>query len=442
MSSSQYQQVEASDEPTTPLNIESGTSSNNARNVENRNGKGCGSLGMWIYMILTLSMAIAIIFMKLESDHRYTSMQQQIIEMQRQLDNANSNELANLHAFQDSLISKENDFEERTQSSILSLSDIVQKQNRSYNYQYKDIVAKISTHDATLIKLTNGTSNAEVLDKLQWTKDHVANQMSETKAEVASKIQDVTRNVSLLIEDSHLQLQQTQSSISTFLNSTVNNMRAVMTTATNHIYEVQRNVTHAMNQTKINMERTVIELSQSVLKAQSTIQGEVSEVRDHIEAYVAVTNKQFAAENDFVKYQLAGKFSCILHYSSLFIFLVICTNIINLCCSIIVIAVSFVVSYLLSLRFLFGRIVHLDELFDIPLALNAAHAPLSQTRNSEAYYCHSMDGTRLWSNFVDIYDATQGREFLGHRSRLLRSLCCLYLCGNVGCYSRRWQISR
>jgi hypothetical protein len=42
----------------------------------------------------------------------------------------------------------------------------------------------------------------------------------------------------------------------------------------------------------------------------STIdRNEVQGVRDNIAEYVAFSNQQFAAENDFVKYQLAGTFT-------------------------------------------------------------------------------------------------------------------------------------
>ena len=50
-------------------------------------------------------------------------------------------------------------------------------------------------------------------------------------------------------------------------------------------------------------------LNVSVKQAQFQIQNDVRSVKDNIEQYVAITNKQFAAENDFVKYQLAGTFT-------------------------------------------------------------------------------------------------------------------------------------
>ena len=47
-----------------------------------------------------------------------------------------------------------------------------------------------------------------------------------------------------------------------------------------------------------------------VSQAQATIHEEVSSVRMNIAQYVTITNQQFASENDFVKYQLAGVYVC------------------------------------------------------------------------------------------------------------------------------------
>lgn len=42
-------------------------------------------------------------------------------------------------------------------------------------------------------------------------------------------------------------------------------------------------------------------------EASTTIHDEVETVKQSVEEYVTITNEQFAKENDFVKYQLAGK---------------------------------------------------------------------------------------------------------------------------------------
>ena len=42
-------------------------------------------------------------------------------------------------------------------------------------------------------------------------------------------------------------------------------------------------------------------------EASATIHDEVETVKESVEEYVTITNEQFAKENDFVKYQLAGE---------------------------------------------------------------------------------------------------------------------------------------
>jgi hypothetical protein len=56
---------------------------------------------------------------------------------------------------------------------------------------------------------------------------------------------------------------------------------------------------------------TVNELNSAVETAQATIHEEVENVRETIQNYVLATNDKFAAENDFVKYQLAGAYFCL-----------------------------------------------------------------------------------------------------------------------------------
>ena len=51
---------------------------------------------------------------------------------------------------------------------------------------------------------------------------------------------------------------------------------------------------------------TSADLNAQVETAKITIHHEVEAVQASIEEYVAFTDKKFASENDFVRYQLAG----------------------------------------------------------------------------------------------------------------------------------------
>lgn len=108
---------------------------------------------------------------------------------------------------------------------------------------------------------------------------------------MSNTLQVAARNVSQKIEETHNQL-----------DNTISTMKQVVTEATIKIYAVKENVTKEL----AFMGQKVTDLNNVVNIAQDTIHFEVKDIKDNIDQYVAVTNKQFAAENDFVKYQLAG----------------------------------------------------------------------------------------------------------------------------------------
>ena len=49
-----------------------------------------------------------------------------------------------------------------------------------------------------------------------------------------------------------------------------------------------------------------VQIDRVMHEASTTIHDEVETVKESVEEYVTITNEQFAKENDFVKYQLAG----------------------------------------------------------------------------------------------------------------------------------------
>jgi ferritin-like protein len=162
------------------------------------------------------------------------------------------------------------------------------KQNKTTSQNLRTIWSTVDEHEHELIRLSNGTSNADVLDKLEETKLNVFHQLTFTQANVDKKLVDAQHNVSLM------------------LDSKVHEMQHVVSKATNNINEMEKNITSRLNSISSKLTATVDEVSHSVADAQETISVEVESVRENIRQYVAVTNQQFAAENDFVKYELAG----------------------------------------------------------------------------------------------------------------------------------------
>ncbi len=173
--------------------------------------------------------------------------------------------------------------------------------------KFNDISANFTTlytykaESSRLIsRLSNHTSNADVLDQLAATNLRVSMELQQSKAEVSQALLEVERNVTIQLNNSQAQV-----------NEAMDTLRSVVLSATGEIYEVQRNVTLQLSLMSESISETTVKLNNDVQQAQDIIQREVSGVREDIRKYIVTTNKQFDAENDFVKYQLAGTFTLI-----------------------------------------------------------------------------------------------------------------------------------
>ncbi len=121
----------------------------------------------------------------------------------------------------------------------------------------------------------------------------------------------MNKNVTVKLIQNQKELTSTQVAIDQELRSTMDNINVIVADAKNNIKNVQRNVTVQLASMSTSVKKTIDDLEFTVQDAQDTIKDEIKIVRENIDEYVAITNKQFAAENDFVKYQLAGTFTLI-----------------------------------------------------------------------------------------------------------------------------------
>jgi hypothetical protein len=176
-------------------------------------------------------------------------------------------------------------------SNVTTLADAVKRSDTSIGA----MSSQLDQHDKLLTKLSNRTSNAEVLEKLKTTKESLMTELVMTKSQVAETLDITSKNVSI-------QLDNTRKEV----GNSVYLMKAVVLDAEGHIYGVQQNVTNQLDSMTRALNHTVENLNVAVMLAQATIHSEVNEVKSKIEEYVLATNVKFAAENDFVKYQLAG----------------------------------------------------------------------------------------------------------------------------------------
>ena len=77
------------------------------------------------------------------------------------------------------------------------------------------------------------------------------------------------------------------------------------------VLQTKKSLNAEMRTMRQSFNATRAQMTEAVDGATGQIHDEVQDVKDTMDAYVAVANHQFAAENDFVKYQLAGTFTLI-----------------------------------------------------------------------------------------------------------------------------------
>eukprot|EP00606_Chrysophyceae_sp_TOSAG23-5_P000866 GSChrysophyteH2.ASY1.ANO1.1420.1 assembled CDS len=216
-------------------------------------------------------------------------------------------------------------------------SDMVTEQsNSTHTIDYLQI--KVSAQDdqidkmsKTLHKLTNRTTNADVLEKLDETQKQLRIEMASTADSVSTTLTENHRLVEKELEDSRnsvrsaindnrkilekqlddnkKNIENTKSDVYTQMDTTVSKIDVMVAEATRDVSSMQHNVTSKMNHWNHVLDSTVTRLNDDIKTAESKIHKDVSLLQANVDTYVEVTNKQFAQEDDFVKYQLAGTFT-------------------------------------------------------------------------------------------------------------------------------------
>ena len=255
-----------------------------------------------IVTVVLIIQLVAIIFLRIDSVHndkRYNGMINDLRKENNDLYIQSKAEYNNLF--------------NRNQEELY---DMIDKHERfevvSYNMINK-IYANVTAitdameyHDRQLGRLLNRTTNADVLDKLTVTESNIQHLVEMERQEVMEQIQLSTKNVSDKLAKSSRELSETQRLVDNHLDQSVQNMRHIVDTATMQIETVQSNVASQVLNISYHFNSVVGSLEGAVEEAKASIKQQVRVVKDDISEYVDITNRRFAAENDFVKYQLAG----------------------------------------------------------------------------------------------------------------------------------------
>ena len=182
----------------------------------------------------------------------------------------------------------------------------------------KDINHNFGQYDERIFALENMTSNAEVLDELHWTERSLEKDMVETRKNVAKDLSKMQKNVTRQLAQSKSYVKEklhdvdesiaaSQERVAKLVEATYANVSSAVTTANQHVHSMERNVSGAMASMTETVYTAMQSVSDLVERAKYDIYAEVEEVHDSMDQYILFTNHQFAAENNFVKYQLAGE---------------------------------------------------------------------------------------------------------------------------------------
>ena len=72
------------------------------------------------------------------------------------------------------------------------------------------VTSQVSQHDKLLIRLSNGTSNADVLDKLEETKSQIRTDLVNTNKEISDQLYNTNLNITNQIMMSNKELNTTK----------------------------------------------------------------------------------------------------------------------------------------------------------------------------------------------------------------------------------------
>jgi hypothetical protein len=202
-----------------------------------------------------------------------------------------------------------------------ALIDILQSDQSCTEKTMKDMNKEMErtfrSYDKRIFVLENMTSNADVIDELHMTEYSIQQSMLDTRTHVNKDIMKVQKNVTKQLADSKnyvndkihyvdKSLRKSEERVNAMIAETYDNVSSAVRMADSHIRVMETNVTARIGAMSENVNLAMLSVSDLVDAAKRDIYQEVQDVHDSMDQYIIFTNHQFAAENNFVKYQLAG----------------------------------------------------------------------------------------------------------------------------------------
>jgi hypothetical protein len=181
--------------------------------------------------------------------------------------------------------------------------------------------------DTRVSSLEKIPSNDEVLNELHSTEQAMYDEIESEKTLVSMMVRGIQANVTSSINrsnrlvDSKLnevdkKVKLSERRMSSLVEETSRNVSTSVQLAEDHIQIIENNLTSQMTEMSASVTSALSSVRFMVDAAKADINEEVTAVHESMDQYIIFSNNQFAAENDFVKYQLAGKSSLLSHFAS------------------------------------------------------------------------------------------------------------------------------
>ena len=167
----------------------------------------------------------------------------------------------------------------------------------------------MSEMSSIITRLDNRTTNADVLEQLKVTYGRMQGDMSQVKDKVDLALKQTQLDINAQLKSNNKAFETAQNKATIALHDTENHVKGIIEEANEHIFFMQSNVTAQMGQMQGFVDSSVERLNADVSVAEAKIAKDVQILQENVDKYVDITNKQFAQEDDFVRFQLAGTFT-------------------------------------------------------------------------------------------------------------------------------------
>ena len=192
----------------------------------------CQSVLGVINTLLIIFLSMTAFYTYQENDTRLIGLENELARLREDYDKRFNTLTLNISR----LAVTEQTYESKTQSTIKRLYTHIDDINSNLEYQ-----------EHQLIRLSNGTSNADVLDKLIETKQEVAHHLEKEHQQVLLALQESNYTVTNRLLKSSEEMKQTKQKVDKSLNETVSYMQEVVGIASVHIRSIQQNVSREMD---------------------------------------------------------------------------------------------------------------------------------------------------------------------------------------------------